>query len=271
VGAVIAFTLIELLVVIAVIAILAALLLPGLSRAKSLAVQTDCLNHLRQLQLAYLTYVGDYRDELVKNDYYFIVDESGGPADTGASWCPGNVRLDTTTSNIEHGVLFPYNRSTAIYRCPADKAKVPLPKGGSVARTRSYNLSLWLNSHPEFTGAYTKLTEVNDPSPSLCLAFVDTHEDEIIDPTFGLYPYESAYGKQWIDIPADRHNRGCNFSFLDGHVEHWKWRSYKDPNAVLMQPRVADGDFDDFRKLQTTIPSWKTVQRRWLDLGIIGN
>src|SRR2546422_9464950 len=108
-----AFTLIELLVVIAIMAILAGLLLPSLSKAKTQALNTACLNNLRQLQICWHLYTTDNKDELVPNDYVYDI-ATLNPILLGRSWCMGNTRLDTTTSNIENGLLFPYNRSAAI-------------------------------------------------------------------------------------------------------------------------------------------------------------
>lgn len=262
-----AFTLIELLVVIAIIAILAALLLPALSRAKQLALSTACLNNLKQLQLASLMYVHDHRDTLVQNDSVMYVNDTGVSIGTdygGVSWCSGDVRVQTNTSVIENGVLFPYNRSVAIYRCPADPGRVKLANGRSQPRIRSYNLSIWLNMQAsDGTGSYSKITEITDPGLSQCQSFVDTHEDTISDATFGLYPTEMPdWGDQFIDMPADRHNNGCNLAFLDGHVEHFRWRAAKKGITAATQP-LPPLQLQDLRKLQMTILSWKTLQERW--------
>ncbi|HTH47011.1 MAG TPA: prepilin-type N-terminal cleavage/methylation domain-containing protein [Candidatus Limnocylindria bacterium] len=262
-----AFTLIELLVVIAVIAILAGLLLPSLSQAKQQARAAGCLSNLRQLQLAYQLYIGDHNDRLPPNDSVLFVDDGGGTSAAvtpGISWCPGDVRTDPTTTNIQNGVLFPYNRSVGIYRCPSDPGRVPLPTGGSAPRTRSYNLSIWLNCQvADGSGAYVKFTEINDPGTSRCQTFVDVHEDEIADATFGLYPpdYPSGFSNEWLDIPADRHNQGGNLAFLDGHVERFRWKAPKT-GLNVGDPAPEPLQRADLRQLQTTIPSGKTVLER---------
>src|SRR5258705_13563488 len=93
-----AFTLIELLVVIAVIAILAGLLLPALSKARSQAQSITCINNLKQLQLCWHLYAHDNNDTVPPNNYVYDV-ATGGPLLLSLSWCPGNTRMDTTTSN----------------------------------------------------------------------------------------------------------------------------------------------------------------------------
>jgi prepilin-type N-terminal cleavage/methylation domain-containing protein/prepilin-type processing-associated H-X9-DG protein len=249
------FTLIEMLVVIAVIAILAALLLPALGRAKVQAVNTVCMNQLRQLQLCWQMYALDNNDQLVPNDYVYDV-LTQDPISQGNSWCLGNTRTDTTTTNIENGLLFPYNQSTRIYRCPADKSTVetldgePLP----IPRTRSYNMSMSVNGEPErlfWIPSFQKFSHIRDPSPSRLFVFIDVHEDSILDSLFGIPTPGSSYDGNWFDIPANRHGQAANLSFADGHVEHWKWRVPKVVHENL-QPVPAEEE-PDYRRLQDSI------------------
>ncbi len=257
-----AVSLVEILVVVAVAAALMLLWLPTLLRSHQLARQSACSDHLRQMQMGFLLYSLDHDDRLVPNDYLYDARYTNAPLMTGNSWCPGNARRDTTRSNIERGALFPYLHSAAIYRCPSDSARVPLLEGGSVPRTRSYNLSIWLNTRPETLASYTRLSEIHDPAPCDCYSFIDVHENGIEDPTFGLFPFESKWGKTWLDLPADRHGQGANLAFVDGHVEHWRWKAAKVFVRFVQPPRRGDGDFEDFRRLQTGIPSWTTIRER---------
>ena len=109
------FTLIELLVVIAIIAILAGMLLPALSKAKGKAQAAGCMSNLRQLQLAWNLYVDDDDDGLPPST---INSYSGGFTSLEPSWAVGDAMKDTTTTNLQRGVLFPYLRSVAVFRCP---------------------------------------------------------------------------------------------------------------------------------------------------------
>jgi prepilin-type processing-associated H-X9-DG protein/prepilin-type N-terminal cleavage/methylation domain-containing protein len=235
-----AFTLIELLVVIAIIALLAALLLPSLAKAKEQGKKINCISNLRQLQVCWHLYSDDYAGTLAPNDDISLGVGNGGNMINmdQTSWCEGQARFDTNTLNIQAGLLFPYNRSTAIYHCPSDVSTVvdqagnPLP----ILRTRSYNMSQSVNGLGQLPDpndnnipvdviqpCFAKWTDIRSPTPSQTFVFLDENENSLWDAQFG-YPMPNYDPGVWWDMPSNRHDQGANFSFADGHVEYWHWR-----------------------------------------------
>ena len=256
-----AFTLIELLVVIAIIAILAGMLLPALARSKQKALGAACLNNLKQLQTCVHLYSVEYDDYLPPNNS--VANINGGQMiASGASWCTNLAPFDADNEGIEHALLFPYNRSVKIYKCPGDQSKVRDRDTGEeleAPRVRSYNMSLSVNGYPEFapqinayTPLYKKYSQVRNPTPDRLMTFIDVHQDSIWDATFGIptEPYWKGV-TQWWDIPADRHNRGANLSFIDGHVERFRWAVPKIVQVQLQAQNVPREELPDYSKVQS--------------------
>jgi prepilin-type N-terminal cleavage/methylation domain-containing protein/prepilin-type processing-associated H-X9-DG protein len=250
------FTLIELLVVIAIIGILAAMLLPVLSRAKLKGQTIDCLYHLKQLQLCWKMYGSDNNDIMPLNKW---AEEGDGPESLPGSWVVGSAREDRNTTKLQNGVLYAYNRSVQIYHCPVDQSKVEVSYGSfqwlPQLRTRSYSLNCWLNGMgwPGNTNSpFVKESQLVNPSPSAVFVFLDENENTIEDGHFALNDTPSS---QWQNMPADRHNQGCSFSYADGHAARLKWRWPKRiPDLDYDAPAANDLDLADLRDLQATIP-----------------
>jgi prepilin-type N-terminal cleavage/methylation domain-containing protein/prepilin-type processing-associated H-X9-DG protein len=253
------FTLIELLVVIAIIAVLAAMLLPALSRAKTKGTTIACLNNVRQLEVCWHLYAVDHNDLLPPNNSIADI-TSGSALNSSASWCTNNAPYDADPDGIRNGLLFPYNSSLEIYHCPADRSTVETREGVKLTqlRRRSYNMSLCINGAPELNPGlsmyipnFNKLSGIKDPDPVKLFVFLDVHEDEIYDANFGMPPL-AVWGdvRTWWDIPANRHDQGCNLSFGDGHAEHWKWRVPKVVQSRFAIQYVPDEELPDYRRVQ---------------------
>jgi len=246
-----AFTLVELLVVIAVIAILASLLLPALSKGKARAQTIDCIDHLRQLQLCWHMYAQDNENTLVPNNFvYYVTMGSTNPPFLGAngsSWCRSVAKLDPNPINDQSSMLFEYNRNPAIYHCASDTSTVT--DQPALLRNRSFNMSNSINCTND--NYFKKETEIK--SSSTLFVFIDTDADAILDASFGINPIGSYFQNSWLDIPADRHNtRGANLTFADGHVETIKWKERKIerfPGSIVTSP----DDLEDLRRLQQCI------------------
>jgi len=259
------FTLIELLVVIAIIAILASLLLPALAKSKDQAKLTQCLSNMKQLQLCYHMYCMDANDFLPPNE-----SESGFDTTTN-SWISGDAQTDTTTANIQLGLLWPYNKSAQIYVCPGDMLLVHSTTSPitTAPQTRSCSVNYAMNGSGG-TGLNVDNAGLNNQAPVVkysgiikpgaaqMVVFVDENEYECGDGCFGLYTWSYTTSHQppaWWNPPASRHGKTCTFSFADGHGEFLKWHGLNVPSFTSMDgPWPGDASDDLFRVERWTLP-----------------
>lgn len=256
------FTLIELLVVIAIIAILAAILLPVLDKAKSRAQGAYCMNNTHEIMLGWIMYANDNNDVLPPNDYPV----SGGPSPAYRSWVGDSMVNINESTNIgllnntytisgvvfQDTVLTPYQPNPAAYKCPADPSTQQWLGSGypAIARVRSYSMNCAVGTiynspsagHPigspvlgswlaggSGIGAqttwqtYGKLTSIRSPDPADLWVLIDENPDGINDPVFAVECANTGANAQLVDHPAWFHNGCGGMSYADGHSEIHRW------------------------------------------------
>jgi prepilin-type N-terminal cleavage/methylation domain-containing protein/prepilin-type processing-associated H-X9-DG protein len=243
------FTLIELLVVIAIIAILAAMLLPALSRAKMAAWGSQCISNLKQCQLAAVQYKDDNNSYLVPNSPY---DGFQGAGTAATSWIdsatgteafpeasPGNTNLLLYTT----GLLAPYvAKQAGVYKCPADI----VPSAGGQVRLRTYSMNCQMGAvymaaahfnDDSPARQYVRDSDITHPAPSDAFVFCEENMYSIND---GYLEIDSHNGS-FPDVPGAYHDNAMGISFADGHAQIHKWQTATLKNAQGHNPQVQGG------------------------------
>jgi prepilin-type N-terminal cleavage/methylation domain-containing protein/prepilin-type processing-associated H-X9-DG protein len=268
------FTLIELLVVIAIIAILMAILMPALNRAREQGKRASCLSSLKQLQLAWIAYAGDNDDRIVNGE---AENGTAGICTTPTSgrhahekwWVGTDCASDYMTGGkldkqvqlaaIRAGALYPFVPADKAYQCPTGvrgemRTYSIVDSMNGLYRTGTANSSATAGMKVGRTVLWIKrTTEVSVPGPSERLVYLD--EGRVTPDSYATNYNTGA----WWDPPHVRHGDGTNVSFVDGHSDYWKWEAKetiangKEANPTHGRRPTTEEGMADLQKIQKAI------------------
>lgn len=233
--------------VIAIIVILAALLLPTLSKARAKAYQAQCVSNQRQLAVTYQFYTDDNSGVLVPNGFIFA------PTPNAKLWVAGGEHLYPAYFTNRNCLLDPgqalfaaYLKAIGVYKCPADRSE-PAWLGITYPKVRSYALNCYLNWQTPENGTvsdsrvtFRKQADLAPYDPSKYFTFIDGAPLNICQPAFGLYESTWFYHR-----PSAEHNNAGTLAFADGHVETRRWQDAATIQAAKSGGTAGDGGHFD--------------------------
>ena len=228
------FSLVELLVVIAIIAILAALLLPAINKAKSISQRATCISNQKQLQMGHMIFSDDHGDKILYSSSWKY------EKCASYAWMAGSLNLSTYGNRarwLASSPLFPYvGKSVGVFKCPADKDVVRVMNKQKtytkelIPRHRSYSVNIhyggwagWPVEDDKEWKVYHKQQDIE--APSNIFTFIEMPFEFINAGCFRVVmneggPTHKVYD---MDVPGNYHIDGTALAFADGHVETKRW------------------------------------------------
>jgi prepilin-type processing-associated H-X9-DG protein len=213
-----------------------------LNRAKQAGQSTQCLNNIRQLQMAFHLYTEDYNGWFPYHNEKYVASADAYVVANYPAWVQGYLNykpengFNTNSALLlAEGTLGAFLNNATVFRCPSDKSYVASPAGRfNRIRSFSMNTAIGIRNGSLANQFFQKYENIRQPSRIFVLA--EEHEDSIDDGNM-LVPVRNRWGYHngaFPNLVASRHGERCSFSFADGHVESKKWI---DPRTTVEPQR----------------------------------